>query len=64
MIDTIQTSETILKSTPTLKIDKVKALNKKDPKKARETDLLIPYCQNFLVNVFFARYWLYGCFSI
>ncbi|MGL2557111.1 hypothetical protein ACQJ6D_07625, partial [Helicobacter pylori] len=33
LTDTIQASETILKSISTLKIDKVKALNKKDPKK-------------------------------
>ncbi|EMH21896.1 hypothetical protein HMPREF1451_01073 [Helicobacter pylori HP260BFii] len=39
-------------------------MNKKDPKKARETEFLISYCQNFLVNVFSARYWFYGCFSI
>ncbi|EJB47248.1 hypothetical protein HPHPA17_0692 [Helicobacter pylori Hp A-17] len=55
---------TILKSISTLKIDKVKALNKKDPKKARETELLIPYCQNFLVMCFLPAIGFYGCFSI
>ncbi|EMH10564.1 hypothetical protein KVD24_01535 [Helicobacter pylori] len=33
LTDTIQASGTILKSISTLKIDKAKALNKKDPKK-------------------------------
>ncbi|EJB97257.1 hypothetical protein HPHPP1_0855 [Helicobacter pylori Hp P-1] len=55
---------TILKSISTLKIDKAKALNKKDPKKARETELLIPYCQNFLVMCFLPAIGFYGCFSI
>ncbi|EMH20160.1 hypothetical protein [Helicobacter pylori] len=66
LTDTIQASETILKSVLALKNGKSQAQTKglATLKKTRETEFLIPYCQNFLVNVFFARYWFYGCFSI
>ncbi|EMG98506.1 hypothetical protein HMPREF1405_01505 [Helicobacter pylori GAM231Ai] len=39
-------------------------MNKKDPKKARETEFLISYIKTLNILSFFARYWLYGCFSI
>ncbi|EMH30717.1 hypothetical protein [Helicobacter pylori] len=42
-------------------MEKIKALNKKDPKKARETEFLISYYQNPKYPlIFFVRYWFMG----
>ncbi|MGN8422207.1 hypothetical protein ACR9KS_00460 [Helicobacter pylori] len=45
-------------------MEKIKALNKKDPKKARETEFLISYYQNPKYPLVFCPLLVYGCFSM
>ncbi|WP_165540086.1 hypothetical protein [Helicobacter pylori] len=45
-------------------MEKIKALNKKDPKKARETEFLISYYQNPKYPFVFCPLLVYGCFNI
>ncbi|WQV46166.1 hypothetical protein KVK85_01565 [Helicobacter pylori] len=45
-------------------MEKIKALNKKDPKKLEKRSFLISYSQNPKYPLVFCPLLVYGCFSI